>query len=121
VRNATWRAGAGIVLATALLAGCQWIPIPGRSEGERLWRARCSECHAYDGSGNTPKYMGDYKADLLDDSWQHGGDPGSWGVVIREGIFGSMPANHDLTREQVDALVHHLRRLRHEELPEGRR
>jgi hypothetical protein len=65
--------------------------------------------------------MGDYKADLLDDSWEHGGDPGSWAVVIKEGVFGSMPANPDLTHEQVDALVHYLRQLRHEEAPAPRR
>ena len=45
------------------------------------------------------------------------GEPGSWAVVIREGVFGSMPANPDLTREQVAALVQHLRELRGEAAP----
>jgi hypothetical protein len=35
-------------------------------------------------------------------------------VVIREGVFGTKPANPDLTREQVRALVDHLRQLRGE-------
>jgi hypothetical protein len=61
--------------------------------------------------------MGNDKADLLDDSWDHGGDPGSWGVVIKDGIFGDMPANPDLKPQQVDALVHWMRVLRHEEQP----
>ena len=120
MRSASARLGAGIVVAASLFVGCKWLPFPARSEGEKLWRARCSECHGYDGAGNTPQYMGNYKADLLDDTWQHGAEPGSWAVVIKQGIFGSMPANQDLTREQVDALVHYLRQLRHEEQPGGR-
>ena len=41
-------------------------------------------------------------------------EPGSWAVVIRDGVFGSMPANSDLDREQINALVQHLRELRGE-------
>ena len=97
------------------LAGCDTL-FPKRSEGEKLWRDRCAQCHGVTGNGNTPQYMGNYKADLTDDSWSHGGEPGSWAVVIRQGVFGSMPANPDLSRQQVRALVDYLRVLRGEKI-----
>jgi mono/diheme cytochrome c family protein len=114
-RRAARRDGALSVLAVgalvaAALGGCDLLP--QRSEGEKLWRARCAECHGLDASGNTPRYMGNANADLLDDSWQHGEGSGAWSIVIREGVFGSMPSNPDLTREQVKALVDHLQELR---------
>jgi mono/diheme cytochrome c family protein len=120
VRSRPAAVGLALAAGIVLLAGCD-VVFPHRSEGEKLYRDRCAECHGVDGAGNTVKYMGDYKADLLDDSWEHGSDPGSWGAVIKEGVFGSMPANQDLTRQQVDALVHYLRQLRHEESPPPRR
>ncbi|HEV8240275.1 MAG TPA: c-type cytochrome [Thermoanaerobaculia bacterium] len=102
------------VVATSLaLAGCDAL-FPKRSEGEKLWRDRCAQCHGVAGNGNTPQYMGNYNADLTDDSWTHGAEPGSWAVVIRQGVFGSMPANPDLSRQQVQALVDYLRELRGE-------
>jgi mono/diheme cytochrome c family protein len=104
-------AAATLFVAGTFLAACDTL-MPKRSEGEKLWRDRCQECHGVDGSGNTPRYMGDSKADLLDDSWEHGGDRGSWEMVIRDGIFGSMPDNDDLTKQQLDALVEYLRQLR---------
>jgi cytochrome c1 len=58
--------------------------------------------------------MGNYKADLTDDTWIHGPDPGSWAAVIEQGVFGSMPANPDLSKEQVRALVDYMRQLRGE-------
>ena len=108
-------AGVAVVLAAAVaLAGCD-VLFPKRSEGEKLWRERCSECHGNDARGNTPQYMGNYKADLTDDTWEHGADPGDWAAVIRDGVLADMPANADLTSQQVDALVHYMRVLRHEE------
>jgi mono/diheme cytochrome c family protein len=109
---ATWVPGAAVCLAVVVsLTACDDLMRPS-TPGEKLWRQRCAECHGRDGAGNTPRYMGNYKADLLDDSWQHGGDPGSWEIVIREGILGQMPDNEDLDREKVEALVEHLRQLR---------
>jgi mono/diheme cytochrome c family protein len=113
----TQRSAAGAVVialaAGVALAGCDTI-FPQRSEGEKLWRQRCAECHGITGNGNTPQYMGNYKADLTDDSWSHGSDPGSWAATIRQGVFGSMPGNPDLSRQQVAALVDYLRQLRGE-------
>ena len=116
-RNLRLAAGslAAVIAAGVLLAGCDLVP--RRSPGARLWRQRCAQCHGLAGNGNTPQYMGNAKADLLDDSWQHGGEPGAWAVVIREGVFGSMPANPDLSREQVAALVEYIRQLRGEAAP----
>jgi mono/diheme cytochrome c family protein len=110
-RPASCARGPWLVLVAALaLGGCDLLP--QRSAGEKLWRARCAECHGLDGAGNTPRFMGNVAADLLDDSWQHGDGPGAWGVVIREGIVGSMPRNDDLTREQVRALTDYMQELR---------
>ena len=108
-----------LAAAGLTLAGCDAF-FPKRSEGEKLWRERCSECHGIGGDGNTPQYMGNSAADLTDDSWEHGADPGSWAVTIREGVFGNMPANPDLSREQVAALVDYLRQLRGEKVGQPR-
>lgn len=106
-------AGGAVLLLAACLAaaGCDQL-MPQRTPGEALWRKRCAECHGLDGAGNTPRYMGNPSADLIDDNWRHGGEEGSWEVVIREGVFGQMPANEDLTPEQVRDLVRHLKELR---------
>jgi mono/diheme cytochrome c family protein len=103
--------GAALALAAVLLAGCDLID-PSRSDGERLYRRLCADCHGSDGSGNTPRYMGNYKADLLDDHWQNGSDSGAWEIVIRDGVFGEMPANPDLSNAEVQELVRYLRQLR---------
>jgi mono/diheme cytochrome c family protein len=105
-------ARSGLLLGAALLlAGCDEV-LPRRSEGEKLYRRLCAQCHGVDGSGNTPRYMGTYQADLLDESWQHGGGEGDIKRVIREGVFGRMPDNPDLTAAQVDAIYEHLMALR---------
>jgi mono/diheme cytochrome c family protein len=104
-----------VAAGSIALAGCDTI-FPKRSEGEKLWRDRCAGCHGIDAKGNTPQYMGTYSADLTDDSWKHGSEPGSWAVVIRQGVFGDMPANPDLSRQQVQALVDYIRVLRGEKV-----
>ncbi len=96
-----------------LLAACDdWLV---RSPGERLWRKHCASCHGLDASGNTPRQMGNPWADLRDDAWKHlGGEDEQIENVIRQGIFGEMPAHDELTREEMRALIAHLRLLRGE-------
>jgi cytochrome c oxidase cbb3-type subunit 3 len=105
-----------VVAITALsmlsLAGCDSL-VP-RSLGEKLWRSRCADCHGVDGSGNTPRYMGNPWADLRDGSWKYGGDRATVENLVREGIFGKMPAVDTLTAEEMRALLDYLYELRGE-------
>jgi cytochrome c oxidase cbb3-type subunit 3 len=90
-----------LAAALPLLAGCV-----ERSLGETLYRQHCAACHGLDGSGNTPRYMGNNWANLLDGSWKSGaGDEFSIQAVVREGVFGQMPANDSLTDDEVQAIV----------------
>jgi mono/diheme cytochrome c family protein len=96
-------------LCLTLVAGCE-----KRSEGEKLWRKLCADCHGLDGAGNTPRYMGTQGADLRDDNWKFGSDRGSVETVVREGVFGSMPGNDQLTNVQMRALLDYFYSLRGE-------
>ncbi len=100
-------------LLVLLAAGCDLLaPAP---PGERLWRKLCADCHGIDGAGNTVGYMGNPYADLLDNDWKHGGgDRYSVESVIRQGIFGEMPANDQLTAEQMTQLLDYFYKLRGE-------
>lgn len=104
---------AAALLAAVVSLGCDEI-LPKRSEGEKLYRKRCATCHGIDGAGNTPRYMSNANADLLDDAWKYGSTDGAIGEVIKNGVMAEMPDNEDLTQEQVDAIVAHIRDLRGE-------
>jgi mono/diheme cytochrome c family protein len=108
------RAWLALLPAALALAALACEPFRARSEGEKLWSKRCGHCHGADAAGNTPRYMGNSWADLTDDVWKHGGDEHSIRNVVREGVFGEMPGNEELTDEQVDAIVEWLFRLRGE-------
>lgn len=98
------------LLAAGLLAltACD----AGRSPGERLYRAHCSECHGIDGAGNTPAYMGQQYADLTDSYWRDGGSDYALRKAIRDGVFGKMPGFRQLSSQEVDLLVEYVRSLR---------
>lgn len=103
---------AGVALGTS---GCDLLP--QRSAGEKLWRANCAECHGLGGAGNTPRYMGKIYADLLDDTWRSGSDSIAVADVIRNGVFGEMPAYDQLSEEEIRLLVTYIRELRGEAAP----
>ena len=114
--NATRAARQASILLLATLAvavsGCQFFE--PKDPGERIYRRQCASCHGVDGRGNTTRFMGNEWADLTDNSWRQYGDDGSIETVIREGVFGKMPARNELTREEMRALLGYLRKLRGE-------
>lgn len=111
-----------LALLTALatgFSGCQQIELLlADSEGERLWIRHCNRCHGIDGAGNTPRSMGNPRADLTDDYWVFGGDRTGIEQAIREGVFGEMPAFDDLSPDELKALVSYIRELRGERKPD---
>jgi cytochrome c oxidase cbb3-type subunit 3 len=110
----TLAAVAGLLwaLAGGLLGGCDQL-FPHRSEGEKLYREHCADCHGLDGRGNTVREMGQPYADLTDDDWKFGGDDDSIANAIREGSFGLMPSYRETLNDmQVQALVAYLKVLR---------
>jgi cbb3-type cytochrome c oxidase subunit III len=113
VRAACLATGAAVLAAVALpLAGCGDL-FPRRSEGEKLYRQHCGDCHGLDGRGNTVLEMGQPYADLTDDQWKNGGDDSSVAKSIREGSFGLMPGfGEKLSEPQIQALVAYLKVLR---------
>jgi hypothetical protein len=56
--------------------------------------------------------MGKPYADLLDDTWQVGGDLGTLRESTRTGFFGEMPAFDHLSDEEIRRVVDYLRELR---------
>lgn len=104
------------LLTLAFLAtGCEeWF---ADTEGERLWLRHCAECHGRQGAGNTPQLLGNEWVDLTDDHWKVAGDDLAIRQAIRDGVVGAMPAYDFLTRQEVDAIIHHLRVLRGERFP----
>ncbi len=112
--NAIRIGGVAIVLLT--LMACDFVEekIMRRTKGEILFNRLCSECHGENGRGNTPREIGNPAADLTDNGSKHGDDEVSMAMVIRQGVFGEMPAHPELRDEQVRMLVDHIRRLQRE-------
>ncbi|MEM7051388.1 MAG: c-type cytochrome [Acidobacteriota bacterium] len=107
------RASGYLLLSTGLAVGLTACDLlPKRSLGEQVWRKRCAECHGLDGAGNTPRYMGQPYADLLDDSWNYGSDEVAIESAIRDGILGKMPPSPELSRDEVRAVMEYLKELR---------
>jgi cbb3-type cytochrome c oxidase subunit III len=105
---------AALLLGSLALGACHDL-LPHRSEGEKLYRKHCAECHGVDGSGNTPRFMGNGWADLLDSNWKLGGDKDSMANTVRNGVFGQMPGySQKLSDKEIRAVVDHVRVLRGE-------
>ena len=99
-----------VVAVAPLAAGCV-----ERTPGEALYRKHCAHCHGVDGSGNTPRYMGNQWANLLDGSWQNvEGDEYSLARVVRDGVFAKMPGNAELSDDEVLEIVGWVLHLRGE-------
>jgi len=100
-----------VLLAACALAGlglgaCDFLD-PVHSNGERLFRDRCANCHGRGGTG-TLAYSGDSYIDLTDDAWKEGGSEVAIGNVIRHGVFGAMPPNPQLTDQEVKELTQYV-------------
>lgn len=113
--RASW-VPAGFLAATAALAfiasstsGC----IDG-TEGEKLWRKNCAECHGSTGKGNLPAYSRYPLVNLVDDAWSGSADPGSLEEIVLRGVFPVMPPFDHLSDEEIAAIMEHLRVLRGE-------
>ncbi|MEO8277099.1 MAG: c-type cytochrome [Thermoanaerobaculia bacterium] len=104
------RFAAVLAVLAFTLTGCDGFGT--KDPGERVFRASCAQCHGIDGSGNTPLYMSNDWADLTDNSWRQFGDDATLETIIREGVFGEMPAHNELTHEEMRALLGYLHKLR---------
>jgi mono/diheme cytochrome c family protein len=97
---------AALCVAGLCLGGCDVLD-PVHSPGERLFRDHCANCHGRNGTG-TLAYSGDNYIDLTDDAWQSGGSEYAIGNVIRNGVFGAMPPNPQLTDQEVKELTQYV-------------
>ena len=115
--NRSWRTALAIAGAALLaLYGCDKL-LPHRSEGEKLWRKYCADCHGLNAAGNTPQYMGNPYADLTDGSWKNGGDKTSLINSARGGVFIHPNSLKKLTNAEANSIVDYLRELRGEKPP----
>jgi mono/diheme cytochrome c family protein len=97
---------AGVAVAGLALGACDLID-PVHSPGERLFRDYCASCHGRGGTG-TLGYSGNHYIDLTDDAWKAGGSEYAIGSVIRNGVFGGMPPNPQLTDQEVKELTQYV-------------
>jgi mono/diheme cytochrome c family protein len=108
---------AAAVLAVAVLVGCGQL-FPHRSEGEKLWRKQCADCHGLRAAGNTVQYMGNSYADLTDSNWKYGGgDKVSITNSVRGGVFLHPNSLRQLTDAEINSIIDYLRELRGEKPP----
>lgn len=105
---------AGLLLTALALTACDAIEdkVMRREPGERLYRRLCADCHGTEGRGNTALSMGKDYADLTDNFSKYGPEPGTMENLVREGIFGEMPAHPELTPQEVRQIVDHVLKLR---------
>lgn len=103
-----------VLTAAVALAGCDALPFPRRSQGEKIWRKHCAKCHGINGDGETPGIMGEQYGSLVDENWRAGGNDGAMESVIKNGVFGKMPGYPQLTEGEMRAVIDHIHVLRGE-------
>jgi len=84
-------------------------PLAGNAQaidaGKNIYRGRCAVCHGIDGKG----YRG---SDLTSGDWVHGGSDSQIFRTINGGITGTeMPANREMSEEEIWMLIAYLRTL----------
>ena len=84
------------------LGACDMLD-PVHSNGERLFRDHCVKCHGRGGTG-TLAYSGNDFVDLTDDAWKQGGSEYAIQNAIRNGVFGQMPPNPQLSDQEIKEL-----------------
>ena len=101
------------VVVVVALAGwsCDTV-LPKRTEGEKLYRKHCADCHGVDASGNTIGYMGNDAADLLDESWKYGTGPESIHYILRDESVFRHPSYIDLSNQEIREITKHVVHLR---------
>lgn len=107
-RNFLCLVAAGIFISLATLA----LPVSVRaqSDGEKLFSARCTLCHAADGSGSSPTGKALKAKDLKSEEVQKASDE-DLTTIITNGK-GKMPAfGKKLKPEEIQALVVYVRTL----------
>ena len=104
-----------LAFAVPLLAALSFGGCIRYTPEEALYRKHCADCHGIDGAGNTPRYMGNQWANLIDSNGKSGsGDDYTIEGAIREGVFGEMPGNSQLSDEEVKQIIAWVRHLRGE-------
>ena len=90
--------------------------VPKRSEGEKLYRKHCADCHGVGGDGKTLRHMGNPKADLTDEFWKYGGgDSLAIQETLRQGLVERHPASlQRLDGKQVKEIADWVLKLRGE-------
>jgi len=86
--------------------------------GQKIFQMRCFVCHGRDGQGSGPASQGlsQKPQDLTDPSWQRSVTDDQIKTVIHAGgaimgKSGAMPANPDLTDDDLNSLVDYVRHL----------
>lgn len=107
------------MIAAALL----FVSLAARAEAdkktERLWKAKCAACHGADGKAQTDQGQKMGVADYTSPAWQKAHPDAELKQAIHDGVDTvqdgkkqQMDGYKDLSGEQVDALVAHIRSLK---------
>ncbi|WP_077531499.1 cytochrome-c oxidase, cbb3-type subunit III [Vreelandella utahensis] len=84
-------------------------------QGEELFAQACTTCHGKDGKGN--QSMG--APNLTNDTWLYGGDRDTIMETLQYGRNGHMPAQNQLSEDQIHLLTAYVYRLSGQHRDEG--